>query len=229
MRPVNALPPLRHRASPVPGPRRLFGERWRFVTSLIIHASVSHLCSNMPIFVLLSWSLERRYAWWRVAPLYLLAGIVGNLYSAVYEDCAIVIGASGAVFGMLGAMLVDMLKCPTTMRLLLPRIFLCVFSSVQLIFSVVDVRPSPGRGGDGARAPRFTALPARAQAGTTSYWSHIGGFLTGTAMALLILPRPANARYVPLPVRALIVTAACGACLRTRAVTPPLPPPPSPV
>ena len=87
----------------------------------------------------------------------------------------------------------------------------------------------PGRGGDGARAPRFTALPARAQAGTTSYWSHIGGFLTGTAMALLILPRPANARYVPLPVRALIVTAACGACLRTRAVTPPLPPPPSPV
>ena len=92
-------------------------EGWRFVTSILIHASVSHLVSNFALITVASWTLERRYGWYRIAPLYFAAGIAGNIWSATYEQCAVVIGASGAAFGLVAAMLVDQAKSGHSMRM----------------------------------------------------------------------------------------------------------------
>jgi hypothetical protein len=61
---------------------------------------------------------ERKYATWRILLLWLLSGLGGNFFSALFEDkCTLVVGASGAVFGMVGLFVGDfMLNFETIKR-----------------------------------------------------------------------------------------------------------------
>ena len=76
------------------------GEYYRLVTAMFLHADISHLANNM---ILLYFGGKVRYL-----ILFFLSGICGNLLSAVYELSTggfyESIGASGAVFGLVGAL-----------------------------------------------------------------------------------------------------------------------------
>jgi membrane associated rhomboid family serine protease len=63
------------------------GEVWRYLSSTVLHSSVAHLVSNMVSFLAAGLSLERRYGWWAVLPLYAVAGMGANIYSATFEGC----------------------------------------------------------------------------------------------------------------------------------------------
>lgn len=86
------------------------GEYYRFITSMFLHGGVSHIVSNMIFLVALGEMLERVIGHARFALLYLLSGIGGDLFSVINavrsEDFVPSIGASGAIFGLIGAMLV---------------------------------------------------------------------------------------------------------------------------
>ena len=63
------------------------------------------------------------YGFWRVAPIFILAGVSGNLVSSFFEDrCTMVVGASGAVFGLLGMYLSDAARNWETLSLLWLRL-----------------------------------------------------------------------------------------------------------
>lgn len=89
------------------GPATKDGQWWRLTTAMFLHFGLLHLAMNM-------WALwdggrlvERLYGGWRFAFVYLASGVAGNLLSLVAQgDRAVSGGASGAVFGVYGTLLV---------------------------------------------------------------------------------------------------------------------------
>ena len=89
------------------GPATKDGEWWRLGTAMFLHFGLVHLAMNM-------WALwdggrlaERLYGRWRFLVIYVASGLAGNLLSLiVHGDHAVSGGASSAIFGLYGALLV---------------------------------------------------------------------------------------------------------------------------
>lgn len=89
------------------GPATQDGQWWRLITAMFIHFGVVHLAMNMWALRDVGRLVERLYGPWRFAALYVTAGILGNLLSLVVQgNRAVSGGASGAIFGLYGALLV---------------------------------------------------------------------------------------------------------------------------
>ena len=79
------------------------GEAWRLVTSVFLHSGFAHLALNMISLYFLGSFAEVQFGRWRFLELYFLSGIAGGLallYFGSYTAPAV--GASGAIFGLLG-------------------------------------------------------------------------------------------------------------------------------
>ena len=79
------------------------GEWWRLFTSGFLHANILHVGFNVLLLGLLGAPLERRLGVVRFAVLYLAALLAGSLGALLASPRALTIGASGAVFGLMGA------------------------------------------------------------------------------------------------------------------------------
>ncbi|MDK1028428.1 MAG: rhomboid family intramembrane serine protease [Anaerolineae bacterium] len=78
------------------------GQLWRFLTPMLLHGSLIHIGFNMYALTIFGTNLERRYGHGRYILLYLLGGFAGSVFSFLFTE-ANSIGASGAVFGLIGA------------------------------------------------------------------------------------------------------------------------------
>lgn len=87
----------------IPGP---FFQPWRLLTVTFVHASIWHVALNMLALWALGRSLEPLLGRWRFATLYVLSAIGGSVLVALLAPGTWVVGASGAVWGLLGAMFV---------------------------------------------------------------------------------------------------------------------------
>ena len=89
------------------GPATQDGEWWRLFTALFLHFGAVHLTLNMIAFWDGGQLVERMYGHWRYLLIYLVSGLVGNLVSLVWQgNQAVSGGASGAIFGIYGALIV---------------------------------------------------------------------------------------------------------------------------
>lgn len=79
------------------------GQWWRLFTSGFLHANILHVGFNVLLLGLLGAPLERRLGVVRFAVLYLAALLAGSLGALLASPRALTIGASGAVFGLMGA------------------------------------------------------------------------------------------------------------------------------
>ncbi len=79
------------------------GEYWRLFTSMFLHIGVMHLFFNGYALFILGTELERLLGWQRFLAIYLLSGLYGSLASYAFSD-SLSAGASGAVFGLIGAL-----------------------------------------------------------------------------------------------------------------------------
>lgn len=80
------------------------GEIYRLITSAFLHANILHLLTNMYALYVIGFQLETFIGKKRFFFVYLVSAIGGNLLSAVLNN-SFSVGASGAIFGLLGAML----------------------------------------------------------------------------------------------------------------------------
>ena len=84
------------------------GEYYRFITSFFMHFGFSHLMNNMVTLGVVGYYLEPLVGSVKFSVIYLLSGLGGNVASFVYEwitgDYAVSAGASGATFGLTGAL-----------------------------------------------------------------------------------------------------------------------------
>ncbi|AFC31695.1 hypothetical protein PM3016_4963 [Paenibacillus mucilaginosus 3016] len=81
------------------------GEYWRWITPIFLHIGGLHLWFNSTALLSLGGRLERGIGSLRFALFYLLAGIAGNIASYTFSP-SISAGASGAIFGLMGVLLV---------------------------------------------------------------------------------------------------------------------------
>ncbi|WRS31193.1 rhomboid family intramembrane serine protease [Actinomycetaceae bacterium MB13-C1-2] len=85
---------------------------WRLVTAAFVHANFTHLLFNMLMLYLVGSSVERALGWWRYLAVYLLSAVGGSMliigWLLVQPQSAATwtVGASGALYGLLAAILV---------------------------------------------------------------------------------------------------------------------------
>jgi membrane associated rhomboid family serine protease/tetratricopeptide (TPR) repeat protein len=145
------------------------GQYWRAVMPLFLHIGLWHLAVNMYALLMIGPVLERMYGYGRYAVIYLGAGIAGCLLS-MYRGHALAAGASGAIFGVAGAIVVAGWTHRDVMPHELARLFRRGrFTVVLLIFIIVE-------------------LVAGHWVSNIDNWGHLGGLLGGAALALLIPP-----------------------------------------
>jgi rhomboid protease GluP len=87
------------------GPYTLSGDWWRLLTYMFVHADFWHIAFNLWCLRNLGTLCESLYGRWTFAAIYLITGIAGGLASAAWNPEVLSVGASGAIFGLAGALI----------------------------------------------------------------------------------------------------------------------------
>jgi len=86
-------------------PLTVDGQWWRLLTSLFVHFGALHIFFNMWVLWGTGALVERLFGHGRFLAIYLVAGVVGSLASVCWNPLVNSAGASGAIFGVIGAQL----------------------------------------------------------------------------------------------------------------------------
>jgi|SRR5215467_1788382 len=86
------------------GPYTLSGEWWRLVTYMFLHGGIMHIAFNMWCLWDLGQLCESLYGRWTFLAIYFITGIGGGLASIAWNPGVLSVGASGAIFGLAGAL-----------------------------------------------------------------------------------------------------------------------------
>ncbi|MDP8239504.1 MAG: rhomboid family intramembrane serine protease [Candidatus Hatepunaea meridiana] len=87
----------------------LNGEIWRLGTAIFLHDGFDHLFGNCIVLYILGMACEHAFHPKRTAVIYLVSGLSGSLLSMTLQSTPSV-GASGAIFGVMGSVIVFMYK-----------------------------------------------------------------------------------------------------------------------
>jgi membrane associated rhomboid family serine protease len=90
------------------GQLTLGGQWWRLLTSMFLHGSLLHLLFNMVTLWQAGQLVERLFGTARFLALYVVAGLCGSLASVLWNPHVNSVGASGAIFGIIGGLLAFM-------------------------------------------------------------------------------------------------------------------------
>jgi rhomboid protease GluP len=140
------------------------GELWRLIVSMFVHANFLHLAVNSVALYSLGRNVEAFYGPWRFLLLYLASGLAGSVASAALTE-SVSVGASGGVFGLLGASIVFAFR----FRRVLPPRVVKVMGVWLVPFLILNV-------GLGFVVPRIDVS------------AHFGGLAGGALVAAFLLP-----------------------------------------
>jgi len=164
------------------------GEAFTLVTSQFLHGGIMHLLGNMLFLHIFGDNVEDAIGHGRYALFYLVAGVAAGLAQIVTDTSSVVpmVGASGAIAGVLGAYLVLFPAAPITVLVPPPLGFVTgifmvwpawVVMGLWFAYNLVSGLGSLGGAGNGGVA----------------FFAHIGGFLSG-----LLLIRPLLTGRMPV-------------------------------
>ena len=178
------------------------------VTALFLHAGWLHLLGNMLFLWIFGDNVEDRLGHLRYLAFYLVCGIGANLVQVASDPGSPIplIGASGAIAGVLGAYLV--LYPRAWITVLIPILFILWPVSVPVVIVLlVWFLTQLGSG--------VMAITEASQAtGGVGYWAHVGGFVIGALLINFFPKTPASSPVArgrvdapgcPRPVRLLLV------------------------
>lgn len=167
--------------------------RWEallsIVTAMFLHAGWLHILGNMLFLWVFGDNIEDRFGHARYLLFYLVAGIAAGLVQGFVDPGSVVpvVGASGAVAGVLGAYLVYFPRA--TIRVVIP-FFVLIFIPLP-VPAVVMI-------GVWFLQNLLAGLATISDAATpdsgVAFFAHIGGFLFGVAVAVLLGRRPRRTR-----------------------------------
>lgn len=160
--------------------------------SMFLHAGWLHLLGNMLFLFVFGRSIEDRYGHGQFLLIYFASGLVAAFTHILFNAGSRVptIGASGAIAGVLGAYFVCFpgARISTLIpiffffwRVEIPAVFVLgywfLIQFVAASYQQLDIQ-SATRGG-------------------TAWWAHVGGFVAGAALALLLPPRRPRVEIIP--------------------------------
>jgi len=135
----------------------------RLLTSMFLHGGVLHLLMNMYGLLIAGSLLEPVLGSFRLMTSYLLTGLAGSIASVMFHPATVSVGASGAIFGLFGLLLVTMAmgdpRVAALRRVFMTNVLVFVGLNLALGFMVPGI--------DNA--------------------AHIGGFLMGALLGFLIV------------------------------------------
>lgn len=138
------------------------GQVFTIITSTFIHASFWHLLGNMWFLWVFGRGLESRIGSLKLLLLYISCAIGSAVtYSLAVPATSVIIGASGAVSGVLGAYFVLLPR--SRIKTFIPPVFLITIPAIIYIFAWF----------------LYQLLSTGSFDMNVAYWAHIGGFLTG--------------------------------------------------
>lgn len=146
------------------------GQWYRLITHMFLHSGSDHLFNNMFMLAVLGYNIEREYGRFKYLISYFICGIGGAVLSGLYDmkncEYSISVGASGAIMGIFGIMLVMIfLESRRTGQVAAPRL---VFVFVLMVFGNMQ------EGID--------------------WVAHLGGAITGVILAALLYKRKVGDR-----------------------------------
>lgn len=138
-------------------------EYWRFFTANYMHFGFEHIVNNMIVLIAVGNYGEKALGHVKYAVLYVLSGIGGSILSYVMmlrkNDFAVSAGASGAIFGIFGAL---------------------------LWVIIVNKGRFEDLSGKGVMFMIALALYYGISAGGADNWGHLGGLLTGVVVSIIL-------------------------------------------
>ncbi len=87
------------------GPLTISGQWWRLLTCVFIHGGLLHIGFNMWCLWDLGRLAESVYGHWTFALVYLICGLGASVTSLIWNPVVVSVGASGAIFGIAGALI----------------------------------------------------------------------------------------------------------------------------
>ncbi len=172
------------------------GQWWRLITACFVHASILHIATNLWCLWNLGLFGEPLLGKWGLAWVYFLTGVTGNILSAAasvfsHTD-AIAVGASGAIFGIAGILIVLL----SNRKLNLPWEELKHLRRQVILFAVINlalgIAPEFSGGLSPAEWARLHVNAANIPHIDNS--AHLGGVLSGLLLGLPLLPKMTTGR-----------------------------------
>lgn len=156
----------------------LDGEYWRLITPILVHGSIIHLLFNMYALWIIGPIVEALYGPLRYLSIYLLCAAAGSAASYMFSDARLSVGASGAVFGLFGALLVaDRVHKPAltrNARNITQQIAILIAINLFIGFSVPNIDNAAHIGGLIAGAWLGFVMVPRGATRLASFWSRPG-------------------------------------------------------
>lgn len=134
------------------------GQYYRLITSSFLHAGFTHFLLNVFALYILGKFVEGLYTPWHLLLTYILAGAISSLFSLAFITEGISLGASGAIYGLLGLIIVHLL--------LNKQINVKLVIQIIVIFTIVSV---------------LSMLTAN-----INHYAHIGGLIVGALIGLIV-------------------------------------------
>ncbi|MHA1146843.1 MAG: rhomboid family intramembrane serine protease [Promethearchaeota archaeon] len=96
------------------------GELWRLFTPMFCHADIMHIFSNLAALLIFGTAVEEIYkSKIKYIIIYFVSGLIGNLFTLlIYPLDTISLGASGAIFGLIGAAFIVFIREEPTFLML---------------------------------------------------------------------------------------------------------------
>ena len=142
------------------GPLVSEGQVWSLLTCAFLHGGLIHIIFNMYALYVIGPQLEVLFGRVKYIVIYLLSAIGGSLLSYIFSPLSLSIGASGAIFGLFGAMVMYVLKYRDRIpKRVLNNLFFVIILNLFIGFNLQGI----------------------------DNFGHIGGLLTGVVVSLIFL------------------------------------------
>ena len=140
------------------------GEGWRLLSAIAINGGVLQLIINLLALLVVGLRIEFAFWFFKVFTIYIVSGFGGSVLSALFIQNQVFAGASGAVMGLIGASVADIItNWDVTGRKLLKAADLIIFGLISLAFGLMP---------------------------QVDNFANVGGFFTGFLLGFVLLMRP---------------------------------------
>jgi len=156
-----------------------FPQLYTLLSSMFLHGGFAHILGNMIVFLFMGMAFEQRIGWKNFLVIYLITGVCGALTHSLLNlgSATPLIGASGAIFGILGAFAYSYPRDEVVMPI--PLGIIMVFRRIKVIYAALI----------------FAAMETiivwwETQSGiqsNTAHFAHLGGLLSGVVLATIII------------------------------------------
>lgn len=115
----------------------IFNEWWRLITPIFLHVGFAHILFNLVIVYFLGGQLEMLFGHGKYFTLYMLSGIMGNIFSFAFNE-SVSAGASTAIFGLFISIITLNKIYPNTVQLGAMARRYGVLIAINIIFGIMS-------------------------------------------------------------------------------------------